>query len=214
MNSTQVNNQFKHMALRMLEDERKDALIAKTDIYCVICNDGPIDASSIYYPHRYYRNNNGTIEKPSMAPYVRDGESTVYPGFSVCSEICRKKYVASHLSYSLLMRDILVYPEGGYDYIFIVPQRYVGKTLELWNVPENPAWFDTYQKINEWLITPHKGWIICGNVGSGKSTLASAIAYELRKQEKTVKWVDARTLSTATMIAARSWKQQDLDRFY
>lgn len=90
----------------------------------------------------------------------------------VCSELCRKKYIASGLvPYAYLMEGVGI------------PNRFFGKRSDL--LDKNKTISNLFK---EWLTSLECGFYICGSSGTGKTTLAVSVAHELRKLEYRVKF--------------------------
>jgi hypothetical protein len=157
---------------------------------CVECGKGDIPHSTIS-KMGYYRDNNG----------IPASDSSLSKNFIVCSDECRKKYILDEkVPYSYLMIDV------------DIPPRFQRIPLDWWNTTNVPLEMEIYKKINVWLSEgPYEGRFLEGKTGTGKTALSSAIAWELRKREKTVLWIDA--FDWAIRVNSIVFKYKELDAF-
>lgn len=138
-----------------------------------------------------------------LQPLRWKGDRTYIPGFLVCANpACRLAYLDKIPAWGYFMQ----HPQ-------VVPERYASARLEQWNNPDKPQLHAAYQQVKAWLDAPiTKGWLICGHVGTTKTSLASAIAYELRKRDKTVLFAEAATVNRDMRLASNTFRVDEYER--
>lgn len=163
---------------------------------CKVCGAKDLSYDKIC-PYHYIRFNDGD---PSCW-ITMEGEKAMI----VCSEECRKQYVAKGMApYTALMKESW---EGEY----IIPKRHIRDPyceLRYWEGSESETYRKVAGLIKEWMQKPiTHGWLMTGTVGTGKTSLACCIAYEFRKLEKRVRFVSGAELKEAIDVqtSIRSW---------
>jgi DNA replication protein DnaC len=197
----------------MLQRQERDAKILKSfDFACVICGSGPLHERS-YLLCNWFRLNDATFERSLSAPSVND-DGTVNPGCTLCQNPqCRQEYVKRNVSYRKLMNHITGTDEEGYLIEEpIVPKFFYGRTLDDWNTSGESL--ETYQQMMLWLEHQQPGWLFCGTVGTRKTSLACALAFELRRREKTVSFIEGPDLKMHLDAINRSYRVDDQEKFY
>lgn len=177
--------------IQLLQEERM-----KQRYECFVCGTKDLSFRLVRLLNYTHFNNGSPDNWVSM-----DGKY----GMVVCSEACRKAFVASGLvPYRASMQEDI-------DGTFVLPERHLRDPycrLENWENSPNDNYRNKFNHINNWLQKPiTHGWLLLGNVGAGKTSLACAIAYELRKLEKKVKFVYGSELTDEIKVqdTLRSW---------
>jgi DNA replication protein DnaC len=154
---------------------------------CVICGKDGLTFTDVQNMG-HFRSNAGVTEYVDLK---WDENQQLKPDtMIVCSEPCRRAYVASdRIPYGALMEGTNI------------PLKYQDARLSWWNVAGSTK---AYDNILKWLEAPEQGFYFYGPPGSGKSSFAAAVAYEVRKQEGTVYFIKGSALAllcNATMFA-------------
>lgn len=148
---------------------------------CTVCGKEGVTYSECQN-YSYYRMNDGlAISIPPSKMLV-------------CSDPCRKTFIVNDgIVYQHLMDNVGL------------PERYRNRRITDWQGTS------LHDGLKKWIDNPSNGLYLMGTPGTGKTSMAAALAYELRKREKTVKFQNASML--AVLANAQSMRPDNIEKF-